>query len=218
MIKLQGLTGEQVKQISAQIAEAFYDYKYNEDDTGLIKYIPTGEAMFIYIDAIVQAAYKAGVLYTTSEYQEGYMMLSGEGAGGRIGIVDGLKMIAAEKKALGGFGNMKKFISACFSDGGTIETRMQKEKRKFLRIEMLVVRKEYQGQGYMRKMMEYAYKIAEDHQVPVILDTDDKDKAARYVHLGMKLDRIRSCGERFDMYDLIREYDAEQQGESSPVS
>jgi len=95
---------------------------------------------------------------------------------------------------------------------------MQKEKRKFLRIEMLVVRKEYQGQGYMRKMMEYAYKIAEDHQVPVILDTDDKDKAARYVHLGMKLDRIRSCGERFDMYDLIREYDAEQQGESSPVS
>lgn len=58
VIKLQGLSREQVQQISAQIAEAFYDYKYNEDDTGLIKYIPTGEAMFIYIDAIFQAAYK----------------------------------------------------------------------------------------------------------------------------------------------------------------
>ena len=45
----------------------------------------------------------------------------------------------------------------------------------------------------------------EKKHVPVILDTDDKDKAARYEHLGMKLDRVRSCGERFHMYDLIRE-------------
>ena len=40
----------------------------------------------------------------------------------------------------------------------------------------------------------------------MILDTDDRDKAARYEHLGMKLDRVRSCGEHFHMYDLIREY------------
>ena len=70
---------------------------------------------------------------------------------------------------------------------------------------MLVVRKEYQGQGFMRKMMEFTYRLADKKQVPVILDTDDKDKAARYEHLGMKLDRVRSCGGRFHMYDLIRE-------------
>ena len=207
MINLQGLSSEQVQEISRQIADAFYDYRYNEDDIGLLKYISSRDAMFIYINAIVQAACKSGVLYTTSERQEGYLMLSGEGAGGKIGFVDGIKMIAAEKNALGGFGNMKTFINACFCDGGTIETRMRKGKRKFLRIEMLVVRKEYQGQGFMREMMDYAYGIAENHHVPVILDTDDKDKAARYTHLGMKLDRVRNCGERFHMYDLIREYD-----------
>ncbi len=207
MIKLQGLSGETVQEIASQTADAFYDYRYNDEDIGLIKYISSREAMFIYINAIVQAAYKAGVLYTTSDRNEGYLMLSGEGAGGKIGFMDGLKMIAAEKRALGGFSNMKRFISACFCDGGTIETRMRKEKRKFLRIEMLIVRKEYQGQGYMRQMMEYAYRIAESHQVPVILDTDDKDKAARYEHLGMKLERVRNCGERFHMYDLIRECD-----------
>ncbi len=49
-------------------------------------------------------------------------------------------------------------------------------------------------------------KTTESHQVPVILDTDDKDKAARCEHLGMKRDRIRNCGERFHMYDLIRKY------------
>ena len=39
----------------------------------------------------------------------------------------------------------------------------------------------------------------------MILDTDDRNKAARYEHLGMKLDRVRNCGDWFHMYDLIRE-------------
>lgn len=206
MKKLQGLNKEQLREISRQIAEAFYDYSYNEADIGLIRFIPAREDMFTYIHGIVQAAYRSGVLYTTSDRREGYLMLSGEGAGGTIGFADGMRMIAAEKKALGGFRNMKRFIDACFSDGGTIETRMRKEKRKFLRIEMLVVRKEFQGQGYMRQMMDYAYTLADERGIPVILDTDDKDKAARYEHLGMKLVRVRSCGEHFHMYDLIREY------------
>ena len=205
MIKLRGLDEDQIREISRQIADAFYDYEYNEEDIGLIRFIPTREDMFTYIHAIVRAAYRSGVLYTTSKRREGYLMLSGEGAGGAIGFVDGIKMIAAEKKALGGIQNMKQFIDACFSDGGTIETRMRKEKRKFLRIEMLVVRKEFQGQGYMRRMMDFAYALAEERRIPVILDTDDRDKASRYEHLGMKLDRVRSCGERFHMYDLIRE-------------
>lgn len=131
-------------------------------------------------------------------------MLSGEGVGS-VRFMDGIRMIIAEKQALGGFGKMKEFISACFCDGGSIEIRMRKAKRKFLRIEMLVVRHEYQGQGYMRKMMEYTYRLADIRGVPVILDTDDRDKASRYQYLGMKLDRIRTDGDRFHMYDLIRE-------------
>ena len=70
---------------------------------------------------------------------------------------------------------------------------------------MLAVRPEYQRQGYMRKMLEYTYRLAESRGVPVILDTDDRDKASRYEHLGMKLDRIRTCDDIFHMYDLIRE-------------
>ena len=204
MKKLEGLKKEEVIEISHQIADAFYDYKYNEDDLGLIKYIKSREDMFIYMNAITQAAYNSGILYTTSDKREGYLMLSGQGAGA-VRFFDGIKMIMAEKKALGGFSNMKAFIKACFAEGNTIETRMKKAKRKFTRIEMLVVRPEFQGQGYMRKMLDDVYKLAEKMHVPVILDTDDKDKAARYEHLGMKLDRVRNCGDRFHMYDLIRE-------------
>lgn len=204
MEKLTGLNKADVTEISKQIADAFYDYKYNEDDLGLVKYIKSRDDMFIYMNAITQAAYNSGLLYTTSDKREGYLMLSGERVGS-VRFFDGIKMIIAEKKALGGFSNMKAFIKACFAEGSTIETRMWKTKRKFIRIEMLVVRPEFQGQGFMRKILEDVYKVADKENVPVILDTDDKDKAARYEHLGMKLERIRNCGEKFHMYDLIKE-------------
>ncbi len=204
MKKLIGLSNEEVREISKQIADAFYDYKYNEEDLGLVKYIKSRDDMITYMNAITQAAYHSGLLYTTSDDHEGYLMLSGEEAGS-VRFFDGIKMIMAEKKALGGFSNMKAFIKACFAEGNTIETRMRKAKKKFIRIEMLVVRPEFQRQGHMRNILEDVYMLAEKRGVPVILDTDDKDKAARYEHLGMKLDRIRNCGEKFHMYDLIRE-------------
>ena len=204
MIKLEHLDDSQLRIISLQIADSFFTYRYNEADDGLLGFIPTREAMNTYISAIVSAAYRSGVLYAVSENHEGFMMLSGEGQNS-ISFAEGMKMIAAERKALGGVNQMKRFIEACFSDGGSIETRMKKAGRKFLRIEMLAVRPEYQKQGYMRQMMEYAYDLADALHVPVILDTDDKDKCKRYIHLGMKLDRVRNCTQRLHMYDLIRE-------------
>ncbi len=43
MIKLKGLSESEVEVISKQIADAFYDYNYNEDDEGLIKFISSRE-------------------------------------------------------------------------------------------------------------------------------------------------------------------------------
>ena len=60
MIKLAGLSGEQVTEISRRIADAFFDYEYNKEDIGLIKYISTRDDMFTYMNAIVRAAYKSG--------------------------------------------------------------------------------------------------------------------------------------------------------------
>ena len=204
MITLSNLTEKQLDKIVNEITDAFYDYQYNEADCGLVKYIKSRKSMYIYMKAIVTAAYRCNMLYTTSESQEGYLFLSGKDMG-QISFCQGMKMISAEKKALGGFRNMNSFIKACFSEGGTIETRMRKAKRPFIRIEMLVVNKSHQKQGFMKKMLEEVYRMAEEKGVAVILDTDDKDKAARYQHLGMKLDRVRNCGEKFHMYDLIRE-------------
>ncbi len=204
MIKLKNLSEAQLDEISHQIADSFYEHSYNKNDKGLRMFIRTRENMFTYMNAIVRAAYKTGLLYTTSERHEGYVTLSGDGFP-KIGLTDGLKMISAEKKALGGFICMIYFVKACFSDGGMIESRMKKDKRKYIRIEMFVVRREYQKQGYMKKMLDDVFRTARHRGVPVILETDDRDKCSRYVHLGMKLDRVRNCGNGLYMYDLIKE-------------
>jgi len=202
MIKLQNITEKQLDFIINEIANAFFDYEYSPNDCGLVKFISTREDMYIYMSAITRAAYKAGLLYSTSEKNEGFLILSGKEMG-TIKFWDGIKMINAEKKALGGIKNLVAFIKLCFSDGGTIETRMKKANRSFIRIEMLVVRKEFQKQGFMKQMLNYAYTLSDEYKVPVILDTDDLNKAERYEHLGMKLDRKRNCNDSLHLYDLI---------------
>ena len=55
MIKLEGLRKDEVEVISRQIADAFYDYRYSENDEGLIKFIKTRDDMFTYMNAITKA-------------------------------------------------------------------------------------------------------------------------------------------------------------------
>ena len=67
-----------------------------------------------------------------------------------------------------------------------------------------LVREKYQGQGYMRKVMDIAFAEGDRLGVPVILETDAKSKCDKYVHLGMELDGVRDIGEIGKLYDLIK--------------
>ena len=69
---------------------------------------------------------------------------------------------------------------------------------------MVCVREKYQGQGYMRRVMELAFTEGNRLGVPVILETDAKSKCDRYIHLGMELAGTRSCGEAGMLYDMIK--------------
>ena len=69
---------------------------------------------------------------------------------------------------------------------------------------MVCVCEQYQGQGYMRKVMDIAFAEGDRLQVPVILETDAKSKCDKYVHLGMELAGTRDLGEFGKLYDLIR--------------
>ena len=66
------------------------------------------------------------------------------------------------------------------------------------------MRERFQGQGYMRRLLEPVFAEGDRLDVPVLLDTDAKSKCDRYIHLGMELAGTRRLGESGVLYDLIR--------------
>ena len=83
------------------------------------------------------------------------------------------------------------------------------KKRPCIFIGMVCVPEEFQGQGYMRSVMELAYAEGNRLKVPVILETDAKSKCDKYIHLGMHLEGIRDLGNygkiiRFDQISRLK--------------
>ncbi len=69
----------------------------------------------------------------------------------------------------------------------------------------MAIKKEYQGKGLMRPLVETAFEVAKQGNLPVIVSTDAKLKKDKYEHIGMKLVNIRPLGERSFMYGLVKE-------------
>ena len=122
----------------------------------------------------------------------------------RIKISAAIVMLKDMIKALGGFRRAVQFMKEIKVGGIPLDDKLKKEKKDFLMGEMLVVLKEYQGQGYMRKLLEIAYKKADEYGVPCVLDTDAKNKLDKYCHLGMKHVATRKLTEDCYLYDLMR--------------
>ena len=91
---------------------------------------------------------------------------------------------------------------------GYIAYKRPKEKKPYIFVGMVCVCEKYQGQGYMRKVMDIAFAEGDRLRVPVILVTDAKSKCDKYVHLGMVIAGTRNLGEFGKMYDLIKYPDA----------
>ena len=85
-----------------------------------------------------------------------------------------------------------------------LDKQFDREKKPYLFVGLVCVREPYQGQGYMRQLMEMVYEIADEKNLAVILDTDAEDKVERYEHLGMELVKTRDLGEGVFLYDLYR--------------
>lgn len=204
MIQVTNLSEKQIDEIGRAIGDSFFDHDYGEKEKGIAKYIADREMMTQYMKVFVVAGMKSGTLYTTSERGEGYILLLGS-KWEKMKLGAAIGMLRDMIKALGGFKNSLKFFKTIKKGGVALDDKMKKEKKDFLQVVMLVVRKEYQGQGYMRQMMEFAYEKAEQYGVPCILDTDAKNKLDKYRHLGMNHVATRKVAADCFLYDLMRE-------------
>lgn len=202
MKRVRHLSEIELNELASQIGESFWDYPYADGEGGLKVLIPSRQAMNEYMKAFVIAGLESGTLYST-DGGEGYILLTSSD-GEHPNLKSILKMAKTMKHALGGWKQLSSFLKVANSGGESLEKIMKRQKKSYVKVEMLIVTKEHQGQGYMRKLMGFAYAVAAKKNAAVILDTDAKGKCDRYLHLGMRLERTRTAA-GFPLYDLIRE-------------
>ena len=183
-----------------EIGHAFACYNYGEE-TGMPSVFSGEEATADYICAYVRSMLRGGFLHTTSERGEGYIAykLPKEKMGLKTmwPIVCAMLRSSTPRRLLG-------FAMAIQRGGLSLQSRMDKEKKPYIFVGLVCVREQYQGQGYMRRVMDMAFAEGNRLHVPVILETDAKSKCDKYMHLGMELSGIRNIGAYGKLYDLIK--------------
>ena len=196
------LSAEKISEIAKDIADAFFDYEYSEGEIGMKGFFLTRESMYIFMRAVFEAAVRSGCAYM-SEGGESYLIMT-DSEGHRITLINVIKEMLAETEALGGFQKVLDYSRISSNDGGTISQEIMKRNARYVSVDILVVLKQYQHQGFMREMMEFVYAHAQQYGIMVALETDDILKAKKYEHLGMILYRTRNYGHGYHVYDMIR--------------
>lgn len=201
MIKVTSLD----EKIIQEIGHAFAYYDYGAEH-GLIDAFPNREAVASFICGYVRMALKSGMLYATSENGEGYIAYKLPKQ--KVRLKAALPLAKGLLKAMK-LKELFRFARIMSKGGSGLGKKLDKEKKPYVYVGLVCVREQYQGQGYMRKVLDMAFAEANRLGVPVILDTDAKSKCDKYVHLGMELVGTRHFCEYGVLYDLIKYPDSQ---------
>ncbi|MCR5268443.1 MAG: GNAT family N-acetyltransferase [Lachnospiraceae bacterium] len=199
-VKIVSLREEEIR----KIGDAFADFAYAESEFGMA-YLGKGrDAISDYICAYVRMAIRERVLYSTGEEHEGFIAFKNPGANMSLASAAGLLKTVPGCVHSGHLLDVAKgFVHADKSYGAILS----KLKIPYIYVGMVAVRKEYQGQGFMRKLLEIAFEEGRRQAVPVVLDTDAVLKKDKYEHLGMKSVSTQHFAEGVELYGMVYEPD-----------
>lgn len=189
---------------ATEFAEVFAYYEYGDKEIGMVPYYPgypDRTKLVNYLKVMINTANKLSAIYTTSDKNEGIIIITSTKHPYPGGAVFGMMFEMVKALGIKGFKDiMKKFQAG----GMSLENKYRKEKKDFVQVELLAIKKEYQGKGFMRSLVETAFEIADKDHLPVIISTDAELKKDKYVHLGMSLVNVRNIAEGSHMYDMVR--------------
>ncbi|MCD8067948.1 MAG: N-acetyltransferase [Lachnospiraceae bacterium] len=198
MIRLANLTDEEIKAIGRRIGRAFYD-----EGEGAFTQLAREDTITA-LEIMTECYYRLGVLYTTSEQQEGYLAYWRKGEAKEWGMKMmrvSLHMVWRFLRELS-FGSLKKLLPLM---SNPYEKIYQKEP-DYVVISMVAVRREFQGQGFLRVLLEEPFHIAQERNIPCVLDTDTELKVKKYVSCGMKKTAETPIKGGGRMYTMERDY------------
>ena len=182
------------------IGHAFGYYDYG-DEHGLIDAYPSRDAVVSFISGYVRMALQSGMLYEIGEHGEGYIAYKlpkqKVGLKAMLPLAKGLLSVMSLK-------DLCRFVGIMAKGGSGLDKQMDKAKKPYIFVGLVCVCEQFQGQGFMRKVMDTAFSEGNRLGVPVILETDAKSKCDKYMHLGMELAGTRRFGEHGVLYDMIK--------------
>lgn len=198
--KIPSMTSTEMETVCRKMADAFLDYDWSPGNLGMCEYLD-GEHFYRFTRSYFEPAVRNGSLYSAGEYGEGYMIFeTPETKGSLSGSLLQLKwMLSAYGLSMG-----IRQIREIMRSGTYLASEMKKKKKPFTKIEFIAVTKEYQGQGYMRRMIDYAFSETDRMGLPCILTTDDEKKVKIYEHFGMTMVREHFIAENATYYEMLR--------------
>ena len=198
MIKVTELSENEIE----EIGEAFADYNYADGEKGMSFLYSGRDSVKEYICGYVRAMLAGGCLFSTSDKHEAFVAY--KFSKDKLPASAGLILLKTVFRTLG-FKGAVNMLSAIKKGGESYETTLKKQKKSYIFVGMLVVRKQYQGQGFMRKALDIAFDEGRKRGVPVLLETDAALKRDKYVRLGMTNMRTRKLDDSAFLFDLVKE-------------
>ena len=197
MVKVTTLSEKDIE----AIGEAFADYAYADGEKGMALFYKSRDDVKEYICGYVRAMLAAGCLYSTSGKHEAFIAY--RYSKDKLPLSAGMILMKYIFRTMGFSGAMRmlKYVS---KGGESYETAVKKSKKPYIFVGLVAVKKEYQGQGYMRKVLDIAFEEGRKRGCPVLLETDAVLKRDKYVHLGMENVRTRKLDDSSYLYDLVK--------------
>lgn len=179
-----------------ELTEAYADYDFRPGEKSIFSVFGSRERILRYLGT----ALKSGWIYSIGDNREAYIAISYSDSHPPLHI-----MLSFPFRAMKAVDTRPLYdLSQLLKNGGSsLADRMKKNGEKFLSVEMLCVRKEYQGKEYMRKAMEEVFRLADEKRLPAVLETDETIKADKYRHLGMEAEGIRRFTPEIAFYEMI---------------
>ncbi|MCR5735941.1 MAG: GNAT family N-acetyltransferase [Lachnospiraceae bacterium] len=199
-VKIVSLREEEIR----DIGDAFADFEYAKSEFGMAYLGKNRQAVSDYICAYVRMTIRERALYSTSEEHEAFIAFANPGVSMSVSSAADILKTIPGRVDTGHLYRMAKGITRAGKSYGSI---LSKLKIPYIYVSMVAVRKEYQGKGLMRKLLDIAFEEGRRQAVPVILDTDALFKKEKYEHIGMKCVVTQHFEDGVELYGLVYEPD-----------
>ena len=188
MIHVDNWSQNQIEWYGRLIGEAF------AASPGIAETVPKEDIVNAFV-AIIEGYYRMGTLCALSDNYEGFLAYWDKKIKMPASIK--LRMVLRMIKTV----KLRSLLKIAASSNEQY-VKLYKDADDYIAVSMIVVLRQYQGQGYMKKILEPAFQEADKRNCPCILDTDSPEKVAKYERCGMKKVAEKQVGHGVTLYTM----------------